>query len=617
LGISLQEIFLHVRPLEEYQMRQPKLNLKSFLPFFLMTALIVAMIFNAPPQHVLAQVPTPTPEEEPRIVGGEPANPGDWPWQVALVYGGAVDLFQDQFCGGSLIDRQWVLTAGHCVTENDGSVTPLNGLDVVAGIHNLVSGLGYQRSTVDQIIRHPLYNDDTLDYDLALIKLDTPINLGGSGATTTSLIALASPANGSFVNASSWVTGWGKIQTSPNMWDDELNQVNIPIISNSACSMYWGGAINQNNICAGLADGKDSCSGDSGGPLVVDVSGTWTLVGIVSSGTAACGDAPGIYTRVSQFTSWILSSALPQVTSITRQNTNPTNNTTVKFLVTFPVAVTGVDVADFTLTTSGVTGASITGVSGSGTSYVVTVGAGSGSGTIRLDLVDDDSIINSYLNPLGGHNAVSPGNGDFTSGEVYTIKIVSSLQAPTLRSPANKALMNNTQPTFQWTKVTGAQSYDIEFDNDSDFSSPDLTNSATAVATTSHTVGSAFAEDEYFWRVRANNSSGNPGKWSTVRSFTIDTTAPAVPSLFSPADTSILTRHTITFIWDPSASAVLYQFMYDNNADCSSPIYSKSTNKTSIRPPAIPNGGYFWCVKAKDSAGNWSGYSSLEFQIAP
>lgn len=598
-------------------MRQPKPNFKKIFLFLPIIIMFATTIFNTPTQSVMAQdIATPTPEVEVQIVGGAPAAPGEWPWQVALVFGGETDLFQNQFCGGSLINKQWVLTAGHCVTENDGSVTPINGLDVVAGIHNLVSGLGFQRSTVDQIIRHPLYDDATLDNDIALLKLDTPINLGGSGETTTSLIALASPANGSFVNASSWVTGWGKIQTSPNMWDDELNEVNIPVISNSGCSMYWGNAINQNNICAGLANGKDSCSGDSGGPLVVNVSGTWTLVGIVSSGTATCGDAPGIYTRVSEYRNWILSSALPQVTSITRQNTNPTNSTSVKFLVTFPVNVTGVDTTDFSLTTSGVTGASITGVTGSASSYVVTVGTGSGSGTIRLDLVDNDSILNSYLNPLGGDNAVNPGNGDFTSGEVYTIKVVSNLQAPALRSPGNKAVLNATQPTFQWTKVTGAQSYEIEFSTANDFSTPNG-NSNPAVTSTSHTVGSAFAEGEYFWRVRANNSSGDPGKWSAVRSFTIDTSAPAVPSLLSPPDTSILTHHTVTFTWGPSASAVLYQFMYDNNGDCSSPIFSKTTNKTSLRPPAIPNGAYFWCVKAKDSAGNWSGYSSLEFQIVP
>lgn len=590
-------------------MHQPKLNLKKLLLPFLLTVMITAMIFNAPPQNVQAQdIATPTPEVEVQIVGGAPATPGEWPWQVALVFGGEADLFQGQFCGGSLIDRQWVLTAGHCVTENDGSVTPLNGLDVVAGIHNLVSGVGYQRSTVDQIIRHPLYNDATLDYDIALLKLDTPIILGGSGATTTALVALASPANGLFVNASSWVTGWGKIQTSPNLWDDELNEVNIPVISNSDCSLYWGNGINQNNICAGIADGKDSCSGDSGGPLVVDVSGTWTLVGIVSSGTAACGDAPGIYTRVSQFTSWITSYTLPQVSGITRQNTNPTNTTSVKFLVTFSVSVTGVDATDFALTTSGaVTGASITGVSGSGASYVVTVGTGSGSGTIRLDVVDNDSILNSYSSPLGG---MDTGNGDFTSGEAYTIKVVSNLQAPALRSPGNKAVLNATQPTFQWTKIIGAQSYEIQFDNNNDFGSLDG-NSSLVVPSTSHTVGSAFAEGEYFWRVRANNSSGDPGKWSTVRSFTIDTTAPATPVLTSPAGS--VTKHVQTFVWQPSVTAVSYQFVYDDTSDCSSPLYTKITNKTSIRPPAIPNGIYYWCVNAKDAAGNWSGVQALPF----
>jgi CSLREA domain-containing protein len=106
------------------------------------------------------------------------------------------------------------------------------------------------------------------------------------------------------------------------------------------------------------------------------------------------------------------------VSSINRASANPTNASTVDFTVTFSEAVTGVDVGDFVLTTTGITGASITGVSGSGATYTVTVNTGTGDGTIRLDLVDDDSIHDSDSNALGGTGA---GNGNFSTGEVYTV----------------------------------------------------------------------------------------------------------------------------------------------------------------------------------------------------
>jgi len=107
----------------------------------------------------------------------------------------------------------------------------------------------------------------------------------------------------------------------------------------------------------------------------------------------------------------------PSVLSIVRGSPNPTTpGSSVTFTVAF--SVTGVDSSDFALTTTGVSGASISSVAGSGSSYTVGVGVGSGSGTVRLDLIDDDSIVNGNAVPLGGAGA---GNGNFTTGEVYTV----------------------------------------------------------------------------------------------------------------------------------------------------------------------------------------------------
>ncbi len=110
----------------------------------------------------------------------------------------------------------------------------------------------------------------------------------------------------------------------------------------------------------------------------------------------------------------------PAVTSIQRSDANPTSGVSVHFAVAFNDVVTGPDAGDFALTTTGdITGASVTAVENYGSTHLVTVSTGSGYGTMRLDLTDDDSILDAYSGePLGG---TGMGNGSFTGGEVYTI----------------------------------------------------------------------------------------------------------------------------------------------------------------------------------------------------
>lgn len=109
----------------------------------------------------------------------------------------------------------------------------------------------------------------------------------------------------------------------------------------------------------------------------------------------------------------------PAVLSSVRVDPSPSALASGRFTVTFAESVTGVGSADFTLTTTGVSGASVSSVSGSGTAYTVTVATGSGNGTIRLDLADDDSILDTAGNVLGGSGA---GNGNYTGGQAYSIE---------------------------------------------------------------------------------------------------------------------------------------------------------------------------------------------------
>jgi len=112
-----------------------------------------------------------------------------------------------------------------------------------------------------------------------------------------------------------------------------------------------------------------------------------------------------------------LSGVPPAVKSFQRGSPTPTNLTSVSYVITFTQAVTGVDVGDFSLAATGLTGAAITRVSGSGATYRVLVTTGTGSGKLRLDFVDNDSVVNVDLDPVGD---VGTGNGN-VRGPIYVV----------------------------------------------------------------------------------------------------------------------------------------------------------------------------------------------------
>jgi subtilisin-like proprotein convertase family protein len=146
-------------------------------------------------------------------------------------------------------------------------------------------------------------------------------------------------------------------------------------------------------------------------------AGTWTLqvrdVGPADLGTWTSFSATALMGQL------IVNTTPPAVSSIVRAGSDPTNAGSVTYTVTFTKSVTGVDAADFTLASTGsVSGASVTGVSGSGSLFTVTVNSGTGDGTLRLDLVDNDSIQDGVGNKLGGTGA---GNGNFNAGQFYTL----------------------------------------------------------------------------------------------------------------------------------------------------------------------------------------------------
>lgn len=154
-------------------------------------------------------------------------------------------------------------------------------------------------------------------------------------------------------------------------------------------------------------------TGSGSGTLRVDLTDNDTIIDVAANKLGGSGLGNGNFTSGETY---VIDKTDPTVSSITRLNPSPTNASSVNFNIVFSEFVTNVDIADFTLTTTGVTDAYIMGIKGSNNTYTLIVNIGRGDGTIRLDLIDNDTIIDSASNLLGGTGSY---NGNFANGEVY------------------------------------------------------------------------------------------------------------------------------------------------------------------------------------------------------
>ncbi|XP_072506396.1 trypsin-like [Notamacropus eugenii] len=231
-----------------------------------------------------AAVAYPIDDDDDKIVGGYTCSANSVPYQVSLNSG-------SHFCGGALINSQWVVSAAHCYKSR---------IQVRLGEHNIATTEGNEQFIdASKIIRHPSYSSSTLNNDIMLIKLKTAATLNSRVAT------VSLPSSCASTGTSCLISGWGNTASSGSNYPNVLQCLKAPVLSDSACSNAYPGQITSNMICVGyLEGGKDSCQGDSGGPVVCNGK----LQGIVSWGYGCAQKGkPGVYTKVCNYVSWIQS----------------------------------------------------------------------------------------------------------------------------------------------------------------------------------------------------------------------------------------------------------------------------------------------------------------------
>ncbi|KAJ8942818.1 hypothetical protein NQ318_022832 [Aromia moschata] len=222
-------------------------------------------------------------------IGGPPPN--SIPYQVAIIIDGS------GLCGGSLISREWVLSAAHCTIG-------ASFVQVILGAHNIQTTEATQVvSTSRDITNHPSYSSNTLANDISLIRLPSPVTL----TRAIQVIALAPASSGTFAGSNGLLSGWGRTSDAYNSYSATLQRVNLNIITNAVCQNTFGSLVLASTICTSGVGSVGACDSDSGGPLVVFN----TQVGVVSFGAdpGCIGGQPTAFARVSSFRSWISSVA--------------------------------------------------------------------------------------------------------------------------------------------------------------------------------------------------------------------------------------------------------------------------------------------------------------------
>jgi len=253
-----------------------------------------------------------------RITNGIQAVKSEFPWQI-----GIRDMkIGRNFCGGTILNKDWILTAAHCVIEDGQLLQAAQDLGIAVGWHNRFGtgdkisdedrALGTDFIQVKSIITHEDYDSDLIFNDIALLELSRPIDFSNGEDSNVRPICLPSKqiTEEKVKNSDTCVvSGWGDTKGDDDVDDRYLVWGEVPLQDDQSCDIALGGGQLEpqgTNICAqSNPDRVDTCQGDSGGPLVCESNGVYSQVGVTSWGFKCGGKYPGVYTEVSLYLDWI------------------------------------------------------------------------------------------------------------------------------------------------------------------------------------------------------------------------------------------------------------------------------------------------------------------------
>ncbi|XP_057338091.1 CLIP domain-containing serine protease HP8-like [Microplitis mediator] len=259
-----------------------------------------------------------------RIIGGKNASMGMYPWIARIGYSSDLTGSDISYrCGGTLINKLYVVTAAHCVSNLPGSFK-VTGIRL--GEHNSETNPdcenGYCADPVQdfkpiQMLVHKRYNTPHFKNDIALIRLDRPVVYNGF------VMPICMPAGDllkkNLTGGIAETAGWGIFDIDHPKSSIVLQTIKLPILETYMCvrSFKNQAQIDDMQLCVGGTVGKDSCTGDSGGPLMkveaLNDIPKYYLIGIVSFGAKHCGQTamPAVYTRITRYLFWILENISP------------------------------------------------------------------------------------------------------------------------------------------------------------------------------------------------------------------------------------------------------------------------------------------------------------------
>lgn len=253
-----------------------------------------------------------SPPSKARIVGGEEAWLGQFPWQMQLlVKPSNKETFRFQ-CGGTLVANNLIITAAHCVTTTD-----TESYSIVAGKQKQdpsYKSCNEHHYRVKKIVVHPSYNRRNLQNDIALVWVESKYNQSVHFTDYIQPACLpnqnSDPSTIYKIGQHGTVSGWGLLNEKHKEGSATLQHVSVPIADNVQCKKAYSRLVEMNTdvqFCAGNNRGQDACAGDSGGPFVRKINGKYVLAGVVSFGKGCARQQyPGVYTKVHSYLPWIL-----------------------------------------------------------------------------------------------------------------------------------------------------------------------------------------------------------------------------------------------------------------------------------------------------------------------